>query len=97
MATEMKEHTNTIHVNNDTAHMEGCPEKESHTMVVPAADKKVKMYTGRPSHHVHTRITREKFLKHLNTVVHHKMLVMEGCWKVGLYRQGLLHDLSKPQ
>ena len=75
--------------------MEGCPEKESHTLVVPAADKKVKMYTGRPSHHVHTRITREKFLKHLNTVVHHKMLVMEGCWKVGLYRQGLLHDLSK--
>lgn len=29
------------------------------------------------------------------TINHHKMLVMKGCFKVGLYRQGLLHDLSK--
>lgn len=27
--------------------------------------------------------------------MHHKMLVMSGCFKVGLYRQGLLHDMSK--
>ena len=36
-----------------------------------------------------------KFFKHLNTVNHHRFLVMVGCFKVGLYRQGLTHDLSK--
>ena len=36
-----------------------------------------------------------KWLEHLNTINHHKLLVMELCFKVGLYRQGLLHDLSK--
>ena len=35
------------------------------------------------------------WLKHLKTINHHKMLVMKGCFKVGLYRQGLMHDLSK--
>lgn len=34
-------------------------------------------------------------LKHLHTINHHKRLVMQGCFAVGLYRQGLLHDLSK--
>ena len=33
--------------------------------------------------------------KHLKTINHHKMLVMKGCFRVGLYKQGLLHDLSK--
>ncbi len=32
---------------------------------------------------------------HFYTITHHKILVMEGCFKVGLYKQGLLHDLSK--
>lgn len=32
---------------------------------------------------------------HLRTINHHKMLVMKHCFKVGLYKQGLLHDLSK--
>lgn len=32
---------------------------------------------------------------HLKTINHHKMLVMRSCFKIGLYRQGLLHDLSK--
>ena len=36
-----------------------------------------------------------KALEHLRTINHHKRLVMEGCFKIGLYRQGLLHDLSK--
>lgn len=36
-----------------------------------------------------------KAWKHFCTINHHKMLVMKGCFKVGLYRQGLLHDLSK--
>lgn len=34
-------------------------------------------------------------LKHLQTINHHKKLVMKGCFAVGLYRQGVLHDLSK--
>ena len=32
---------------------------------------------------------------HFSTITHHKMLVMKTCFKVGLYKQGLLHDLSK--
>ena len=32
---------------------------------------------------------------HLKTISYHKYLVMQGCFKVGLYKQGLLHDLSK--
>ena len=36
-----------------------------------------------------------KAWKHFKTITHHKNLVMVGCFKVGLYKQGLLHDLSK--
>lgn len=36
-----------------------------------------------------------KFLKHFCTITKHKFLVMKECFHVGLYRQGLLHDLSK--
>ncbi len=36
-----------------------------------------------------------KVLGHLRTINHHKMLVMKQCFQVGLYKQGLLHDLSK--
>ena len=36
-----------------------------------------------------------KAWQHLRTINHHKMLVMKGCFRVGLYKQGLLHDLSK--
>ena len=32
---------------------------------------------------------------HLKTITKHKLLVMEGCFKVGLYWQGITHDLSK--
>lgn len=32
---------------------------------------------------------------HFKTVTYHRYLVMQGCFKVGLYKQGLLHDLSK--
>ena len=35
------------------------------------------------------------WLGHLHTINHHKFLVMKFCFRVGLYRQGLLHDLSK--
>lgn len=33
--------------------------------------------------------------KHLKTITYHKYLVAKGCFRVGLYRQGLMHDLSK--
>lgn len=36
-----------------------------------------------------------KAWKHLRTILHHKALVRKGCFKVGLYRQGLFHDMSK--
>ena len=34
-------------------------------------------------------------IKHFKTITHHKILVAKGCFRVGLYRQGLLHDMSK--
>ena len=33
--------------------------------------------------------------KHFKTITYHKYLVMKGCFAVGLYRQGMLHDLPK--
>lgn len=33
--------------------------------------------------------------KHFNTITRHKLTVMDLCFKVGLIRQGCLHDLSK--
>lgn len=36
-----------------------------------------------------------KWLGHLKTINHHKFLVMRHCFRVSLYQQGLLHDLSK--
>ncbi|NLK93887.1 MAG: catalase [Clostridiales bacterium] len=35
------------------------------------------------------------FIKHFKTITIHKLIVMKYCFKVGLYKQGLLHDLSK--
>ena len=32
---------------------------------------------------------------HFKTITSHKFLVMKYCFKVGLYKQGLMHDLSK--
>lgn len=36
-----------------------------------------------------------KAWNHFKTITQHKLLVARGCFQVGLYRQGLLHDLSK--
>lgn len=33
--------------------------------------------------------------KHFKTITQHKIMVMQGCFRVGLYWQGLTHDLSK--
>ena len=32
---------------------------------------------------------------HFKTITRHKLLVMKYCFQLGLYKQGLLHDLSK--
>ncbi|MGN0818427.1 MAG: DUF5662 family protein, partial [Candidatus Coproplasma sp.] len=34
-------------------------------------------------------------IKHFITITRHRHVVMRHCFKVGLYRQGLTHDLSK--
>ena len=44
------------------------------------------------------RIKGESIMKawqHLKTINHHKWLVLCGCFRIGLYWQGLTHDLSK--
>ncbi len=38
---------------------------------------------------------RMKPWKHFKTITYHKWLVLCGCFRVGLYWQGLTHDLSK--
>ena len=37
----------------------------------------------------------KRAMGHFKTITYHKWLVMKGCFAVGLYRQGLIHDLSK--
>ncbi len=36
-----------------------------------------------------------KAWRHFKTITYHKWLVAQGCFRVGLYRQGVTHDLSK--
>ena len=36
-----------------------------------------------------------KVWQHFRTITAHKILVLKGCFRVGLYGQGLLHDMSK--
>lgn len=36
-----------------------------------------------------------KAWQHFKTITYHRMLVMQGCFRVGLIWQGLTHDLSK--
>ena len=31
---------------------------------------------------------------HFRTITQHKLLVMKACFYVGLYKQGLLHDVK---
>lgn len=40
-------------------------------------------------------VTWEHFKGHLTTITRHKLIVMQLCFRVGLYSQGLRHDLSK--
>ena len=34
-------------------------------------------------------------IEHFKTITHHKLLVMKYCFRLGLYWQGLMHDMSK--
>ena len=36
-----------------------------------------------------------KVWQHFKTITYHRFLVCQGCFRVGLYWQGLIHDLSK--
>ncbi|MBQ0042284.1 MAG: catalase [Lachnospiraceae bacterium] len=36
-----------------------------------------------------------KLIQHFKTITKHRHEVMKGCFRIGLFRQGLLHDLSK--
>ncbi len=36
-----------------------------------------------------------KVWQHFKTITQHRWLVRQGCFKVGLYWQGLIHDISK--
>ncbi len=36
-----------------------------------------------------------KVWKHFKTITKHKLMVMHYCFRIGLYRQGLMHDMSK--
>lgn len=40
-------------------------------------------------------ITAKKAWNHFRTITRHKVIVAKECFSVGLYRQGLLHDMSK--
>jgi len=36
-----------------------------------------------------------KFFGHFNTITRHKIYVLKTCFKAGLYKQGIFHDMSK--
>lgn len=36
-----------------------------------------------------------KLVKHLTLITRHKIIVMKLCFKCGMYKQGVLHDISK--
>ena len=41
------------------------------------------------------KVTWKKVKRHFKTITAHKLLVMQHCFRIGLYRQGLMHDMSK--
>ena len=42
-----------------------------------------------------TKSFPQRLFGHLGTVLRHKYYVAQGCFRLGLYRQGITHDLSK--
>ena len=63
------------------------------------SEKKSNLIPDSEIHHLkpgeRPRITLKKIWGHFRTINHHKNLVMGMCFRLGMYRQGLLHDLSK--
>lgn len=45
--------------------------------------------------YIDSRVTLRKAWEHLKTITKHRLHVRACCFKVGLYRQGLTHDISK--
>ena len=43
------------------------------------------------------KIKLVNIVKHFCTITRHRLLVCKHCFKIGLYWQGLTHDLSKVQ
>ena len=41
------------------------------------------------------RLSLSNAIRHFATITHHKIVVANHCFRSGLYRQGLTHDLSK--
>lgn len=41
------------------------------------------------------QVTLDKALGHFRTITEHKIQVMRHCFAVGLYYQGIMHDMSK--
>ena len=37
----------------------------------------------------------KKYIKHFITITKHKYYVMKFCFKCGIYKRGIMHDLSK--
>ena len=52
-------------------------------------------YIINQKHKINTKTFIKNCKGHLHTINSHKLMVMRHCFKVGLYKQGLLHDLSK--
>ena len=44
---------------------------------------------------VKDNLREKKWYKHLKTINEHKLQVGKNCFRCGLYKQGILHDLSK--
>lgn len=57
--------------------------------------RSIKFHAGKNRFNREEEARRMNVLKHFQTITYHKWLVCKGCFSVGLYRQGLLHDLSK--
>ena len=47
------------------------------------------------SENTNGELTIKKVRRHLRTIIHHRNLVFKHCRRCGLFRQGLVHDLSK--
>ena len=63
--------------------------RDAEAPAIPAAPRIRAPFPSRP------RLTLRNAVRHFLTITHHKLLVMRNCFRVGLYRQGLVHDLSK--